>query len=300
MKVWLNGDFVSLEETNVSLLSHSFSRGSAVFEVLDVVNTNNGPALFGLQPHIDRFFNSVSINHMEIPLSSKDLGQAVMDTARINGVTKGIVKFMAYYPDIDFRIVPRDPKVSIAIVAFDFETFNVDPDALKKPVNAVVAELRKNHPESMNIHAKITGGYVSSYQAMMAAKKAGFDEVIFLDTMGYVAEGATCNLFMVIDGKLRTPTLRSVLSGITRKALIDVLRYSKTELIEEDIPAKKLDICTEAFFTSSVVKILPVRSINRRTLGEHCPGPVTNELLLTVAAFLKGEIETLNHWMTPF
>ncbi|MCP4754132.1 MAG: hypothetical protein GY866_24870 [Proteobacteria bacterium] len=298
MKAWLNGNFVDWNEINVSPLSHSFSRGFAIFEVVDIVPTLKGSALFGLKQHVTRFFNSARLVDMELPLGKDDLIQAVVETAYENKVSAGISKFFAYYPDIELRLVPEVPKASIAIYSIDFKDFDIDPQEWSKPKTAGISSFRKNHPESVPPHAKVAGNYVNPYLAQMDVLKKGYDEAILLDTMGFVAEGPTCNTFFIKNRKVTTPNLRSALPGITRLAAIEALREMKYVVEEKDIRPEEILACDEAFFSSSVLKIDPIRSIEGRKLGDACPGPVTTVLINKMNEIYGGKIEMSRKWLT--
>lgn len=298
MKAWHNGRFVDWEETNVSLLSHGFSRGSSLFEVADILKSERGTAVFGLQEHIDRLYNSAKLSFMEIPLSAQELKQQILETIKFNNVKQGILKFFAYYPDIEMKVTPRNPSVALTIFALDADQMGINKEILSTPVTAHISKFRKTHPESIPIHAKICGNYVNPYIAKMEALKKGYDEVIMIDTMGFVAEGSTANLFLIADGKAVTAGLRSVLSGITRKAVIEVLASIGVEVEERDITTDELMQCDEAFFTSSIVKVQPVLSIDGTRIGSSCPGEVTESLQKTMNSVYSGTLKTLEHWLT--
>ncbi len=298
MKVWHNGEFVSEKQTHVSLLSHSFSRGSALFEVVDLINTGKGTMVVGLDEHIERFFNSASLSYMELPVSRDELKNAVLTTVRENGVKRGAVKFFAYYAGIEMKVTPSEPVVSVTIFATDHDDLGIQQSDLSKPVAVKISGYRKTHPESFPVHVKATGAYLNPYIAKMDAIEKGFDEVILLDTMGYVAEGSTCNLFLIMEDEVVTPMLRSVLPGITRMAVMDAVGLTNLKLSLRDIPAIELEQCQEAFFTSSLVKIQPIESIDGRKLGDSCPGKKTSAIMDQLSEVFEGKAVSLQKWLT--
>jgi len=297
MKAWLNGNLVDWSETNVSILSHSFSRGSGIFEVVDIVKTVNGPAFFGLKEHMDRFFNSARMTYMDLPMSKEELIDAVMETAKVNNVSFGTSKFFAYYPEIEMRLVPANPQVSIAIFSVDFDAFGITQEELSAPITAGISKFRKNHPETVPVHAKVVGSYVNSYLAQMEVMKRGYDDAILLDTMGFVAEGPAANIFFVDKDTVLTPYIRSALPGINRMAIIEALEEMKCSVKEKDISSDDLMSFSEAFFSSSIIKIHPVRSIEKGTLGTACPGPVTAALTNKMNDVYSGKVSTFEKWM---
>jgi branched-chain amino acid aminotransferase len=297
MKAWLNGNLVDWNETNLSVLSHSFSRGSGIFEVVDIVKTVNGPAFFGLQEHMERFFNSARLTYMELPLSKEELITAVMETARANNISFGASKFFAYYPEIEMRLIPSNPQVSVAIFSVDFNVFGITQEELSAPISAGISKFRKNHPEAVPVHAKVVGNYVNSYLAQMEVMKRGYDEAILLDTMGFVAEGPSANIFFVAKDTVFTPYIRSALPGINRMAIMEALEEMKCPIKEKDIPVEDLMDFSEAFFSSSIIKIHPIRSIGKRALGISCPGPVTAALINKMDDVYSGKVTTFEKWM---
>ncbi|MBN2223779.1 MAG: aminotransferase class IV [Deltaproteobacteria bacterium] len=298
MKAWLNGEIVPWDRITVPLLSHSFSRGSAIFEVVDVVSTVRGPALFGLAEHIERFFNSATLTFMELPLTRRELIDAVISTARENGITNGIAKFFAFYPLVEPTVIPTDPRVDVAIFCMDYDFFGLKPEERSKPARVGISSFRKIHGGTVPVHAKVVGNYVNAFLAKMEVKKKGYDDVIMLDTAGFVAEGATSNVFFVSDNKVKTPTLTSALPGITRHALIELIRDMGYVMSETDIRPEQLHDFDEGFYSGSTVKVQPIVSIDGTDLKKPCPGPVTCAVKERMNQTVRGEIEQYIKWLT--
>jgi len=298
MKAWINGDFVDWDKAEVSILSHSFGRGSAIFEVLDIVSTQKGPALFGLEDHINRFFNTAKLVFMDLPITKDKLASALIETAKKNNISYGAAKFFAYYPLIEFSVFPANPQIDIAIFCADFGLFGVKQEDLSAPVSAGVSSLRKLHPETTPVHAKVAGNYINAFLAKAEIIKKGYEDVIILDTSGYVAEGATSNIFFIKNGKIETPTLRNALPGITRKVAIEVIKDMGYPIKETDISPETLTSYEEAFYSGSLVKIQPVTSIEGKTLGSSCPGPITKAIMDKMEEVYSGKIKKYDKWLT--
>lgn len=298
MKAWLNGEFVDWDRTNVSLLSHSFSRGSAIFEVMDIVAAEKGPAYFGLTEHVRRFLRSARLSYMELPMTADELIQAHLEAARHNNVSMGLAKSYAYYPLIELTAIPENPQVDVAIFCVDFNLFGINQENFSAPVTTGISSFRKIHPETVPVHAKVVGNYVNAFLAKMEVKKKGYEDVIMMDTMGFVAEGATSNVFIVKEGRVLTPSLRSALPGITRSAAIEVLRDMGCVVEETDISPEELIGCEEAFYSGSVIRVQPIRSIDGKDLAASCPGPVTRAFQDRMKEFYAGRIEGFEKWFT--
>jgi branched-chain amino acid aminotransferase len=298
MKAWINGEFVGWDRATVPILSHSFGRGSAIFEVLNIVPTVKGPAFFGLREHIDRFFDSADLVYMRLPLSRDELFEACLKTARENGTKRGGCKFFAYYPAIEFTAVPQNPQVDVAIFCVDFDAFGINQAELSKPVSVGVSKYRKLHPDTMPVHAKVVGNYVNSYLSLAEARTRGFDDVILIDTFGKIAEGATSSAFFVKEGRLLVPPLDNVLRGITRVAVIEIAKELGTAVEVRAIDPRELDEIDEAFFTVSLQHIMPMKSIEGRAVGKSCPGPVTAKIIEAVEDVYSGKKDACTKWLT--
>jgi branched-chain amino acid aminotransferase len=297
MKAWINGEFVDLDKANVNIFSHSFGRGSAVFEVFDIVSAEKGPAFFGLHQHIDRLFRSAELVYMDLPLSRDEIINACIHTAKENNVSLGAAKLFAYYSGIEFTVIPQNPQVDIAIFCVDYTTFGIEQEDLSAPVDVGISSYKKYHPDTVPVHAKVTGNYVNPYLAMMEVKKKGYEDVIIIDVFGNVSEGATASLFTVKEGKIKTAKLNNVLNGITRLAVIDVVKDTDMQVEETDIKSEELNDLDEAFYSVSLEHIKPIKSIEGKKLGSVCPGPYTQKVINAMNDLYSGNSEKSKDWL---
>ena len=297
MKVWMNGEFVDLDKANVSIFSHSFGRGSAIFEVFDIVPTENGPAFFGLNQHIDRLFKSADLVYMDLPLNRDEIIKACIRTATENNVSMGAAKLFAYYSGIEFTAVPQNPQVDIAIFCVDYNVFGIKQEDLSASVDVGISSYKKYHPDTVPIHAKVTGNYVNPYLAMMEMKKKGYEDVIIIDVFGNVAEGATSSLFIVKNEIIRTATLGNVLNGITRMAVIEVVKELGMQIEETDIKSEELNDLDEAFYSVSLEHIKPIKSIEGKKIGSVCPGPTTQKVIDAMNDLYSGNNKKSKDWL---
>jgi branched-chain amino acid aminotransferase len=299
VKAWLNGEFIDWDQANISLLSHSFGRGSGIFEVTDIVPAEDGPAYFGLPQHIDRLFNTAEFSYMELPRDRDALIQVHIETARHNQVQEGAAKFFAYYPMIEFSVLPTNPQVDLALFCVDYQLFGVKQEELSAPVSAGISSFRKINPEAVPVHAKVAGNYVNAFLAKKEVTLKGYGDVLMLDAMGFVAEGATSNVFLVKDGRVLTPGLRSALPGITRAAVMEALSDLGIPIQEADLKPQDFFNADEAFYSGSIVKIQPISSVEGRELKAPCPGPVTAAIADKFKAILSGKDKLSSKWLTP-
>jgi branched-chain amino acid aminotransferase len=298
IKAWVNGKFQAWDQVTVPLLSHSFGRGSAVFDVVDIVISEKGPAYFRLKEHIDRFFNSARLVSTEIFFTKEELTRALIETARLNNVREGFAKLYAYYPLVEFSLVPKNRRADVALFCIDFAFLNMTQDDFSGPVSLGISTWKKLHPETVPVEAKVVGNYVNPYLAKLEVTQKGYDDAIMVDTFGRIAEGALCNIFFASKGEVKTPRLGNILSGITRRAVIEVFRDIGIPVEETHIHLEDLAVFEEAFCTSSVGKIQPVKSIEGEALGGPCPGPITKTIVEKMKAVYGGKIEKFEKWLT--
>lgn len=299
MKAWLNGEFVPPEQVTVPVLSHSFSRGSAVFEVLDVTASVGGAALFRGDDHVNRLFGSAEAMGMTLPIGRDELIDALKATVRANALAPAGLKVFAYFALPGLKLLPEDPQVDVAVFCYDPTELSGDNWGERThPVAAGVSAVRRLDPHAVAIQAKISGHYVSAYMARLAAAGKGHGRVIMLDDRGFVAEGAASNIFFVSGGAVCTPTLRNVLAGITRDSVIELARDLGLDVQEKDIlPADALR-ADEAFYTGTHIQLRPVESIDGTPIGSQCPGPVTLKLRQALADAYAGRDERYLKWLS--
>jgi len=298
MIAWLNGDFTDYRNVTVNLLSHSFSRGTAAFEVIDIVMTDKGPALFGLTEHIERLFNSAGLMYMDIPLSREDIEKGCIETARKNRVSEGCAKIFVYYPDIEFSAIPGHRNVDVAIFTADLSFLGLTREKLAMPARAGISSYRKMHPDIAPVQAKVSGNYVTPYLSLMEIREKGYDDVILPDMNGNLTEGATSSVFFIINGEIRTARLSSVLRGITRMAICDLINELKIPFREGEIRLEELEECEEAFYSGSMHHIQPIISIDGKDLGPECPGPVTGQIMNEMNRIYSGKNPKYLKWLT--
>ncbi len=287
MLVWINGSLVDIRDAKVGIFSHSFSRGTAIFEVLEIVTNKKGTALLGLQQHLERFANSAKAMHINLPYTNSEIIKAITSCAKANRVANGFVKFFAYFDDFELTIIPHSTHVSFAILCIDYKDLSLNIEELSKPARAMVSNYVKTSPQSIPSHIKVTGSYVNGFRAQLEAKQKGYTDAILLDTNGNIAEAAAANIFFVKGQSIQTPTLESILPGITRMIVLDILRHENMECFEIDIPVRNIHEYTEAFFSGSVNTIQPIASINDITFNP-VPGTISQMIQDKVSSLIYG------------
>lgn len=293
----INGSFVAWKEATVHMMSHGFSRGSTIFEVISFHENPQGVAVFRLKDHITRFFRSAELLDMELPFSHDDLCKAAVATIRKNRVRKGFVKVLGYYPQVAFEILPPQRELDVAVFAFDPRS---DLDGVNFPIQdgttVGIATWRKLDPQTVPIEAKAAANYLNGMVARSEVRNRGFNDVIMLDTQGFLAEGGTEAYFFVKDAKLYSPALGTVLASITRRSVLEVAGFMGVETVEDRFLPDLVYEADEMFISSTPFKVLPVRQVEDRTL-ENIPGPVTAKFSATLEQIIAGQIDQFNHWL---
>lgn len=295
--VYLDGGYRSWDEANVHIMSHSFGRGSAIFEVIGFHKTEEGPAVFRLDEHVSRFRKSALLLEMEPPLTEGELRDAVLQTVKRSGLDSGIIKMFGFYPEISFKILPQQKRFQVAVFVFSHnEVFDDAQMPANASVTACVSRWRRLDPETVPVEAKVAANYVNGMVARMESRKRGFDYAIQLDTQGFIAEGGTESLFLIRDGALLIPSLGTVLQSITRKSLLDIAEVLGIKTFTGRLSQGALDEADEIFFSSTSTKLLPVRQVETRILNA-APGPVTRKLSSQMEVITAGLEERFKGWL---
>ena len=297
--VYLNGKYVPWEKATVHIMSHSFGRGSAIFEVISLHATVSGPAIFRLKAHIERLFRSAELLDMELPLSEEEFYKAVAETVMRNNLKAGVIKIICYYPQASIEILPPQRKLAVSIFAFDAQK---DFDRISKPldegVTAFISQWRKLDPQTVPIEAKASANYLNGMIARAEAKKNGFEYAILLDTQGFIAEGGTESVFVVKDNRLLTPSIGTVLKSITRMSILEATGATGIPCFEERIKPQLMLEADELFFANTPFKVLPIKQVNDRKL-KQVPGPVTRQVADLMASIVDGRDSRFKEWLNP-
>jgi len=297
--VFLDGACVPWEKATVHIMSHSFGRGSAIFEVISLHATASGPAVFRLEAHIERLFRSAELLDMELPYSKEDFCKAAVEIVKRNGLQKGLIKIICFFSDFSVEILPVRKPLNVAIFAIDPQQdlgrFGIP---FETGTTACVSRWRKLDPRTVPIEAKAAANYLNGMVARAEAKKKGFAHAVMLDTRGFIAEGGTESIFLVKDDYLMTPATGAVLKSITRMSILEAAQTSGIECMEEQLKPEMLREAAEIFFASTPFKVLPVKQIDDRKLN-NAPGPLTRKIARILDAIADGNDDRFKRWLYP-
>jgi len=295
-KIWMDGAMVSYDEAKVHVLTHSLHYGLAVFEGMRCYECDDGrSAIFRAHEHIRRLFDSAHIVEMEIPYGQEEILKACADVVRINRLAECYLRPIAFYGEGEMGLSSRANRVRFAIAAWPWGAY-LGEDSVKG-VRLKTSSFVRFHHNSLMPMAKASGHYVNSILAGYEARRNGYDEALLLDVNGYVAEGSGENFFVVRDGTVLTPPLTSILPGITRDAVIKILKDAGVAVIEQYFPRDVIYIADEAFMTGTAAEVTPVRELDDRRIGEGKPGPITSRVMETFGAALHGRDSRYKSWL---
>lgn len=296
-KIWLNGELVDWEKATTHILTHTLHYGLGIFEGIRCYKTDRGPAVFRLQEHIDRLYDSAKITRIPIPYRPEELIEATFDLIRVNALEECYIRPLAFLGYGRMGLNPIGLPVSVAVAVWPWGAY-LGEEGLTKGIRAKISSFTRHHPNVMMTKAKVCGNYANSQLAKAEAIENGYDEAIMLDPWGNVAEGTGENIFIVRRGELKTPPLTAILEGITRDSVIELARTMGVGLREEAFSRDELYAADEAFFTGTAAEITPIREVDGRTIGPGKPGHVTTKLQQSFFDVVTGRDPTHEHWLT--
>jgi branched-chain amino acid aminotransferase len=296
-KIWLDGVMVPYDEAKVHVLTHSLHYGLAVFEGMRCYKCDDGrSAIFRAHEHIRRLLDSAHIVEMPVPYSSEELLKASADVVRVNKLAECYLRPIAFYGEGEMGLSARGNATRVAIAAWPWGAY-LGQDGVLKGVRLKTSSFARFHHNSMMPAAKVSGHYVNSILAGYEARRNGYDEALLLDTEGFVAEGSGENIFVVRDGIVHTPPLTSILPGITRASVMQILRDQNVPVVEEHFARDLMYISDEAFMTGTAAEVTPVRELDDRRIGSGEPGPVTRKVQEIFQAALHGRDSRYRTWL---
>jgi branched-chain amino acid aminotransferase len=297
-KIWFDGELVDWDQATVHVASHVLHYGSSVFEGIRTYQTQDGPAVFCLDAHIDRLFNSAKVFRMEIPFTKTEVKDAIIDTIKVNMHQACYVRPLVFRGYDSLGVNPTKCPVQTVIITMEWGRY-LGPEAIEQGVDVGVSSWGRMAPNTLPAAAKIGGQYVNSQLIAMEAARHGYVEGIALDAAGFVSEGSGENIFVVTKGQIVTPPLASsILQGITRSCAITLAGDLGHTVREEQIPRELLYMADEVFFTGTAAEITPVRSIDGITIGAGQRGPVTKSLQEEFFGITSGKIPDRHEWLT--
>ena len=216
--IWFDGELVPWREAKVHVLTHTLHYGMGVFEGVRAYKAEQGTAIFRLQAHTDRLFDSAHIMNMEMPFSKDEINEAQRTVVRDNNLESAYLRPMVFYGSEGMGLRADNLKTHVMVAAWEWGAY-LGEENLKNGLRIRTSSYTRHHVNISMCKAKANGHYINSMLALQEAITDGYDEAMLLDAEGYVAEGSGENIFLVKDGVIYTPDLTSALNGITRNTI---------------------------------------------------------------------------------
>ena len=296
-KIWMDGDLLEWSDAKIHVLTHTLHYGTGVFEGVRAYETSAGPAIFRLNDHTKRLFNSADLIGMTIPYSPEELNDAQVNIVKENKLNNAYIRPMCFYGSEGMGLRADNLKVHVCIAAWDWGSYLGD-DKITNGIKVKVTDFPKRCEKSMLHKAKASGNYLYSMLALKDALNSGFDEALILDVDNNVNEGSGENFFMVKDDILYTPRDHTVLNGITRQTIIDVSKDLDLEVFEKDISVDDVKVADEAFFTGTAAEVTPVVQVDQSKIGDGSTGIITRKVQKEYFDLIRGKNTRYDHWLT--
>ncbi|MCW8195751.1 branched-chain amino acid transaminase [Proteobacteria bacterium 005FR1] len=295
--IWMDGELVDWREAKVHVLTHTLHYGMGVFEGVRAYDAGKyGTCIFRLLDHTDRLFRSAKIMGMQMPWNKDELNAAQKLVMRENGLKEGYLRPMAFLGSEGMGLRADNLKTHVIVAAWEWPSY-MSPEAKERGIKVRTSSFTRHHVNISMTKAKANGHYINSMLALKEALDSGCEEALLLDPEGYVAEGSGENVFIVRNGTIFTPELTSCLDGITRNTVFQLAADCGYTIREKRITRDEVYIADEAFFTGTAAEVLPICSLDGRTIGEGRRGPITEKLQSMYFDAVRGQLDTHPEWL---
>ena len=258
-KIWMDGQMVDWRDAKIHVLTHTLHYGCGVFEGLRAYKTAGGTAIFRLQDHTDRLFNSAKILRMQIPFSKEQVNTAHAAVVRDNQLESCYLRPLSWIGDRKLGVSPKGNTIHLMVAAWAWGAY-LGEDGMKKGIRVKTSSYTRHHVNITMTQAKAVSNYTNSILANTEALDDGYDEALLLDASGFVSEGSGENVFIVKGGVVYTPDLSAgALNGITRNTVAHICQDLGLELVQKRITRDEVYIADEAFFTGTAAEVTPIR-----------------------------------------
>lgn len=269
--IWYDGEMVPWKDAKLHVLNHALHYASAVFEG----ERCYGGEIFHLRQHTERLLAGARTMDFEIPYSADEIDAACKAVIAENGIVDGYVRPIAWRGAGMMGVSAQRSGVHMAIAAWEWPAY-FSPEARMQGIRMKWAKWRRPDPATIPCKTKAAGLYMICTLSKHDAEAAGYADALMLDYRGYIAEATGANIFLLIAGKLHTPTPDCFLDGITKRTVMGLAKERGIEVIERHINPEELANATEVFLTGTAVEVTPVSQI-----GEYnfTPGETTRMLM---------------------
>ena len=300
-QIWFDGQLVDWRDAKIHVLTHTLHYGCGAFEGVRAYKTEQGSAIFRLQEHTQRLFNSAKILRIPMPFSQEEVNEAQRAVVRENNLDSGYLRPLVWLGSEKLGVSPKGAKTHVMVAAWPWGAY-LGEDALANGIRVKVSSFARQHVNVTMPRAKVATTYANSILANTEALQDGYDEALLLDTDGFVAEGSGENLFLVKDGVLCEPEIASALTGITRSTIHALAADLGLRVLTKRLTRDDVYIADEAFFTGTAAEVTPIRELDRIELGKGdyvgSRGPITEKIQTAFFDIVNGRNPQYAHWLT--
>ncbi len=295
-KIWFNGTLVPWDEAKVHVLAHGLQYGTGVFEGMKSYPTADGPAIFRLDAHLERFYKSAELYDLTIPYTQTELTEASLEVVRVNKLDASYLRPVAFFDAGTLSVWTKECRVAVAIAAVPTGKYLANAD---DGVRVTISPVRKFDNSAIPAWAKACGQYINSARAVNDAQRRGFDEALLLNSQGLVAEGSGENLFVVKGGAVVTNDKdASILMGVTRASILEIAKDLGIEARVADLSVEDVLGADELFFTGTAVEVTAIREVDGRAMSGGKPGPITRRIQDTFNQAVRGQLPQYRRWLS--
>ena len=297
-KIWLDGQLVDWRDAKIHVLTHTLHYGCGAFEGVRAYNTVNGTAIFRLQEHTQRLFNSAKILRMKMPFTQDEVNEAQKEVVRANQLESCYIRPLVWIGSEKLGVSPKGNTIHVMAAAWAWGAY-LGEEGLKRGIRVKTSSYTRHHVNITMTQAKAVSNYSNSILANMEATDDGYDEAVLLDSAGFVSEGAGENLFIIKDGTVYTPDLSAgALNGITRNTVLHICEDLGLKVVQKRITRDECYIADEMFFTGTAAEVTPIRELDRVQIGEGQRGPVTEKIQSAFFDIVNGRNPKYASWLT--
>ncbi|MCZ2090658.1 MAG: branched-chain amino acid transaminase, partial [Burkholderiales bacterium] len=247
-KIWLDGQLVDWRDAKIHVLTHTLHYGCGAFEGVRAYDTVGGTAVFRLQEHTQRLFNSAKILRMAIPFTPEQVNEAQKEVVRANQLKSCYLRPLVWIGSEKLGVSPKGNRIHVMVAAWAWGAY-LGEEGLKRGIRVKTSSYTRHHVNITMTQAKAVSNYSNSILANMEATDDGYDEAVLLDSAGFVSEGAGENLFIIKDGTVYTPDLSAgALNGITRNTVLHICEDLGLKVVQKRITRDECYIADEMFF----------------------------------------------------
>ena len=296
-KIWLDGQLVDWRDAKIHVLTHTLHYGCGAFEGVRAYDTVGGTAIFRLQEHTQRLFNSAKILRMTIPFTQDQVNEAQKEVVRVNKLESCYLRPLTWIGSEKLGVSPKGNTIHLMVAAWAWGAY-LGEEGMKRGIRVKTSSYTRHHVNITMTQAKAVSNYSNSILANMEALDDGYDEALLLDSAGFVSEGAGENVFLIKDGAIYTPDLSAgALNGITRNTVLHIAKDLGIEVVQKRITRDECYIADEMFFTGTAAEVTPIRELDRVQIGAGQRGPLTEKIQSAFFDIVNGRNPKYAHWL---